>query len=155
VKAPFTSQPLNRAERCGPFSRIGSDRVKRCNGGLSYRPSARSSRLGHASLQTSDLSRSGLASEAGLKAPPEAVAWWRPPFQPLRLLGWAENSMVTPVPPLNGLEMNSCAVDGLVVPSGVSRYQYVRMSDPNVKTGPTETRPPGGRNWFEAVTPRL
>jgi hypothetical protein len=47
--------------------------------------------------------------------------------------------MVTPVSPLNGLEMNSCAVDGLVVASGVSRYQYVRMSDPDVKTGPTET----------------
>jgi hypothetical protein len=31
--------------------------------------------------------------------------------------------VVTSALPLNGLEMNSCAVDGLVVASGVPRYQ--------------------------------
>jgi hypothetical protein len=37
------------------------------------------------------------------------------------VLGWVEKSLATPAPPLNGLEMNRCAVDGLVVAGGAPR----------------------------------
>ena len=37
------------------------------------------------------------------------------------VLGWVENNVVSPVPPLNGLEMNRCAVEGLVVAGNVPR----------------------------------
>ena len=37
------------------------------------------------------------------------------------VLGWVENRPATPAPPLNGLEMNRWAVDGLVVAGGVPR----------------------------------
>jgi hypothetical protein len=40
------------------------------------------------------------------------------PPHPLGGARWVENNVVTSALPLNGLEMNSCAVDGLVVASG-------------------------------------
>jgi hypothetical protein len=99
-------------------------------------------RLDHASLQASDLSRSSLASEAALKAAPGdcgAVAAARSSHcTRSAVLGWVENNVITSALPLNGLDMNSCAVDGLVVASGVPRDQKARMSDPNVKIGPIE-----------------
>ena len=61
--------------------------------------------------------------------PGESLGLWRGSgrvLQPPHPLGGArrvENNVVTSALPLNGLEMNSCAVDGLVVASGVPRYQ--------------------------------
>lgn len=52
-----------------------------------------------------------------------AVAAALQPPHPLGGARWVENNVVTSALPLNGLEMNSCAVDGLVVASGVPRYQ--------------------------------
>ena len=37
------------------------------------------------------------------------------------VLGWVEKRRPTPAPPLNGLEMNRWAVEGLVVAGGVPR----------------------------------
>ena len=83
-------------------------------------------RVDHASLQASDLSRSGLASQA------EGRSWalWRGSgraLQPLHPLGGArvgrEQCGHLCAALLNGLDMNSCAVDGLVVASWVPRWQ--------------------------------